>query len=319
MLLNDLYTCAVEEGKKKDPRGSQFVEKILADTKKEFEKLPKGGDEKFDKERLLNPYADTRVLYGDPSIEVHTVLVGIDIDAGELAIADRLRQKGEKIDLVVAHHPSGRAYANFYEVMDMQAEIVHLFGVPINVAEHLLEKRRKEVEQRVMPVNHTRAVDAARLLDIPFMCTHTVADNHVASFLQDLFNKEQPKKVGDIMKLLEEIPEYQDAARHNNPPRIVLGKEVSSTGKIFVDMTGGTEGSVEIFERLSQAGVGTLVAMHLSEKHLENAEKAHLNVVMAGHISSDNVGMNLLFDSLVKECGVLQIRECSGFRRYKHS
>lgn len=319
MRLNDLYQCAVEAGRKSDPRGNEIVEKILSKTKEEFDKLPKEGKDKFDEERLSNPYADTRILHGDPSLEVHTVLVGIDIDVGELLVADRLRQKGDKIDLVVAHHPSGRAYANFYEVMDMQAEIVHSFGVPINVAEHLLEKRMKEVEQRVMPANHTRAVDAARLLDIPFMCTHTVADNHVATFLQALFDKESPKTVGDILKIIEEIPEYQEAAKHNNPPKIVLGKKDSSSGKIFVDMTGGTEGSIEIFERLSQAGVGTLVAMHLGEKHLENAEKAHLNVVMAGHISSDNLGMNLLFDSLIKKCGVLQIRECSGFKRFKRS
>lgn len=319
MRLLDLYQCAVEEGKKKDPRGLEAVEEVLNQEKECYKKLTNDEQEKFDTERLTNPYADTRILHGNPNTDIQTVLVGIDIDSAELLLAERLRAKGEKVDLVISHHPSGRAYANFYEVMDMQAEILHIFGVPINVAEHLLEKRVKEVEKRVMPNNHMRAMDTAHLLDIPFMCTHTVADNQVASCLQEMFDKKRPKKVDEVVKILEGIPEYRDASRYNNPPKILLGGGNSSCGKIFVDMTGGTEGSPDIFERLTQAGIGTLVAMHLSEKHLENAEKAHLNVVVAGHISSDNLGMNLLFDSLIQKFGSLKIIECSGFRRFQHS
>lgn len=318
MRLLDLYQCAVEEGKKKDPRGPETVKDVLHQAKEHYEKLAKDEQEKFDTERLTNPYVDTRILYGNPQSDVQMALIGIDIDAGELLLADRLRAKGEKIDLVISHHPAGRAYANFYEVMDMQAEILQRFGVPINVAEHLLEKRVKEVEKRVMPNNHMRAVDAARLLDIPFMCTHTVADNHVASYLQDVFKREHPKKVDEVVKILAGLPEYNEASRCNNPPKILLGAGKSSCGRIFVDMTGGTEGSPDIFERLTQAGVGTLVAMHLSEKHLENAEKAQLNVVVAGHIPSDNLGMNLLFDSIIRKFGGLKIVECSGFRRFQH-
>jgi len=65
-------------------------------------------------------------------------------------------------------------------------------------------------------------------------------------------------------------------------------------------MTGGTEGSVKLLEKLAQAGVGTLVCMHLSEKHLEEAKKQNLIVVVAGHMASDNLGLNLLLDAV---CG----------------
>jgi len=50
----------------------------------------------------------------------------------------------------------------------------------------------KEVERRLMPVNHTRAVDAARLFNIPFMCLHTPADNMVATYLQNFLMKKSP-------------------------------------------------------------------------------------------------------------------------------
>ena len=43
----------------------------------------------------MNPYADTRILYGDPDTEVSSILVGIDLEVGEVLLADRLREKGQ--------------------------------------------------------------------------------------------------------------------------------------------------------------------------------------------------------------------------------
>jgi len=62
--------------------------------------------------------------------------------------------------------------------------------------------------------------------------------------------------------------------------------------------------------------VSTLVGMHISEDHLENAKKANLNVVIAGHISSDNLGLNLLLDAVEKK-GRLEYVCVSGFERIR--
>jgi len=167
-----------------------------------------------------------------------------------------------------------------------------------------------------MPVNHTRPVDAARLLDIPYLCLHTPADNMVVSYLQALFDKELPARLKDVVKFLKQIPEYQEAARNNAGPRILIGSDDQRTGKVFVDMTGGTSGSKDTLEKLSQSGVGTIVGMHMSEDHRKEAEKHHIHVVIAGHISSDTLGLNLLLDVLEKR-GPLAITECSGFKRIK--
>ena len=215
---------------------------------------------------------------------------------------------------MLSHHPEGRAYANLYSVMQMQSDILHRFGVPINIAEDLMEGRIKEVERRLMPVNHTRAVDAAKLLGIPFMCLHTPADNMVATYLQKIFDEGKPYKISDVMDILKGIPEYKEASFNGAGPKILIGSKNRKAGKIFVDMTGGTEGSKEIFSSLTASGVNTIVGMHLGEEHRKEAEKNHLNVVIAGHISSDNVGLNLLLDELSKN-NSLEIIECSGFKR----
>jgi putative NIF3 family GTP cyclohydrolase 1 type 2 len=96
----------------------------------------------------------------------------------------------------------------------------------------------------------------------------------------------------------------------------VSGSENRKCGKIFVDMTGGTEGPKDIFEKYATSGISTLVGMHLSEEHLKNAKKANLNVIIAGHISSDNLGLNLLFDEIEKE-DQLEFVSISGFERIR--
>ncbi len=315
MLLKQIYKTIVTKGIEADPRGKKAVKESLDKRKSSYEDMKGEEKEFFDKESFTNPYADTRILNGTGDEEVKTALVGIDMEMAELLLADRLSSKGQKIDLVVAHHPEGKAFANFYEVMHMQADILNKFGVPINVAENLLADRVKEVERKLSPVNHTRAVDVARLLGIPFLCVHTPADNMVASYLQSTFDKKRPNTIEDILKILKEIPEYKEAARNNAGPKILIGLKERKTGKIFVDMTGGTEGSKDIFESLVNSGIGTIVAMHLSEAHRKEAEKRHMNVVVAGHISSDNLGMNLMFDG-VQKTGALEVIACSGFRRF---
>jgi len=316
MLLGKIFETVVSKGLEADPRGKDAVLKELERRRDTYNEMKDDEKRFFDMESLKNPYADTRILHGTGDKDIKTVLVGIDMEIGEVLLADRLSLKGKKIDLIISHHPEGRAYANFYEVMHMQADILNKYGVPINIAEALLEGRIKEVERKLSPVNHTRGVDVARLLDIPFICIHTPSDNMVASYLQRTFDEKKPETIGDILKLLREIPEYEEGIKNNAGPKTLIGSKERRAGKIFVDMTGGTEGSKDIFESLANSGVGTIVAMHLGEEHRKKAEECHINVVIAGHISSDNLGMNLMLDEIEK-VDKLEVIPCSGFRRFK--
>ena len=317
MKLKDLFDSAIAVGMTKDPRGQDSVARQLEDAKKQYEKLKDDEKEYFDLSALTNPYADSRLLCGTGQEEVDTVLLGIDIEVGELLLAKALRAEGKRVDAVVAHHPEGTAYARLHEVMAMQSDILGRFGVPMGAAEDLLDKRIADVERRLLPVNHTRAVDAAKLLGIPMLCLHTPADNMVASHLQDLFDSKKPARLSDLMDLLMEIPEYKDAKRTGAGPKIILGSPKRTTGRVMVDMTGGTEGAKEIFQSLVTAGINTVVGMHFSDDHRKEAEKSHVNLVVAGHISSDNLGLNLLLDAVMAKAGTrINVLDCSGFRRF---
>ncbi|MDD5644644.1 MAG: NGG1p interacting factor NIF3 [bacterium] len=316
MKIKDIFEMAVTEGKKEDPRGQKGVSEELIRKKAEYEESSAEEKERFDTEKFSNPYSDTRILYGDVSREVKRVMVGIDIEVAELLLADRVSEKGKKIDLVISHHPEGRALAYLYEVMGIHSDIASIVGIPINISENLMEKRVKEVERRLQPVNHMRAVDAARILDIPFMCIHTAADNHVVSYLQKIFDNKKPQTLKCVMDILNKIPEYRQAGKNGTGPKIFVGNPKRRAGRVLVDMTGGTEGSKELIQKLADAGVGTLVGMHFSEDHVKEAEKHYINMVVAGHISSDNIGLNLLLDKLTAK-GRFDIVECSGFERVK--
>jgi len=309
--LKEIYQLAIKLGMENDPRGLASVEKELKVKEEKYQELTEVKKQEFDLERLNNPYSDTRILAGDEDRQIKRVLAGIDMEVGEILLADRL----QNIDLVLAHHPEGKALAALHDVMHLQEDLLELLGVPINVAESIMSSRINEVKRSLSPVNHNRAVDAARLLGLGFMCVHTPADNMVSTYLTQYLEEKGPRTVGDLIKSLKEIPEYAEAVKANAGPMVFVGSEERKCGKITIDMTGGTSGSESSFEKLAQAGVGTIVSMHMSEKHRKEAEKAHLNVVVAGHISSDSLGMNLFLDDL--EAKGIEVLNCSGLIRVK--
>ncbi len=122
-------------------------------------------------------------------------MVGIDIGGGELLTAYLLNEKGAGIDLVMSHHPAGRALSGLHNVMHVQANILHRLGIDMDIARSLMKSRIEEVARKFLSRNHERPVDIARLLNIPFMCAHTPVDNHVAHFLTRLFDRRKPKRI----------------------------------------------------------------------------------------------------------------------------
>jgi hypothetical protein len=310
MHLKDIYNLAIEMGIRADLRGEEKVYKNLAKTKKKFDELSAVKKEEFDLEKLTNPYSDSRILY-DNGKEVIKVLAGIDVDPQEIIMAKQLGY-----DTVISHHPEGGALADLGDVMYLQAEVLAQYGVPINVASAITKERIAEVTRGISPANHYRSVDAAKLMDINFICLHTPCDNLAAKFLDDYLRKREIETVGDLMKILKEITEYQEAIKRKTGPKIFAGAEDNYTGKIaLTEITGGTSNSKDIYEKMAQAGIGTIVGMHMSEDHKKEAAKYHVNVVIAGHMSSDSLGMNLLLDEVEKR-GV-EVQPFSGLIRIK--
>jgi putative NIF3 family GTP cyclohydrolase 1 type 2 len=314
LKLKNIYNSIVAEGIKCDPRGKKGVNNFLDKIRKEYKALSLEEKRAFDKERLTNPYSDSRILYGNPSKKIKTILTGIDMETPEVLLADALNKRGRKIDLILSHHPEGFALSALHSVMNIQLDVLESVGVSRKKTKKMLDERIGEVARKLHPANVMRPVDAATLLDIPIMCAHTVADNCVSMYLNSIINKKKPKSVQDIIGILLAEPEYRYSVTTGTGPCITLGRPSNKCGKVIIEMTGGTGGSKKIFPELVKAGVKTIIAMHMSEGHFKKAKKHSLNIIIAGHMSSDSLGVNLLLDAIDPKKS-LDIMPCSGFIR----
>ncbi|MFH1036720.1 MAG: NGG1p interacting factor NIF3 [Patescibacteria group bacterium] len=312
MKIKEIYDLAINMGVDADFRGRKGIEDDLERKRGQYEKLHGEEKKEFDIDDLKNPFPDSWILNIAEDKEIKKVLVGIDISPAEILMAGRLGG----IDLVISHHPLGKGLAHLADVMELQCDVLNMYGVPINIAEGLMKEKISEVARGVDAANHQRSVDAAKLLKINLMCLHTPCDNLAANFLKGKVEKEKLDRIEDLMDLLREVPEYKEAGKIGAGPKIFVGSPNNHCGKIaLTEITGGTEGSPKLYEKMAQSGIGTVVGMHVSEEHKKEAEAANINVVIAGHMSSDSLGVNLFLDELEKKG--IEIVPCSGLIRIK--
>jgi len=311
MKIQEIYNLGIKMGIDADFRGGEEIARMLKKKKDKYEKLSEKEKEDFDTEALTNPYLDSRILNIAQDKEVKKILIGVDIDPAELLLAKEIGN----IDLIISHHPLGRGLAALSDVMELQCDILEQYGIPINIAERLMKERMSEVARGINRLNHRRTVDAAKLLGLNLICLHTPCDNLSAKFLKDKIEQENNlMRIGDLLDLLKQIPEYKEAVKFGAGPKVFVGEKENRCGKIAVtEITGGTEGSPKIYEKMAIAGIGTIIGMHMEENHKKEAEAANINVVIAGHMSSDSLGINLFLDELEKKG--IDIIPCSGVIR----
>lgn len=313
MNVKEIFDLGIEIGIENDFRTKKEIQDLLKRNKEDYKKLSKEEQEFFDKEKFVNPYSDTRIHFDNGKKNIKKVLAGIDISIGALLLAKELG-----VDLVINHHPIGFALTGLDDVMDYQVDIMEKYGVPVVVAEKMIHKRISEVTRGLSPANHYVTVDAAKLLGINLINIHTPADNCVTKFVEKEIEKKKPRIVGDILETLNNIEEYREAKKMGAGPILFAGAPKNRCGKVVVtEMTGGTEGAKDIYQTMANAGIGTTVSMHQSEDHRKAAETANLNVVVAGHISSDSIGMNIYLDELEKKG--IEIIPFSGLIRFSRN
>ena len=221
---------------------------------------------------------------------IKKVLFGVDMDTAELLLAKQLGY-----DCVVSHHPRN-TNNNMLDLMNTHIFKLEALGVPRNKSQKLLEERVTELGYNRHVSNSRRSESAAKLLGMPYICIHTPTDILSEKIVQELLDKKflakPDTKVGEVAKALEEIHEYKTSERK---PIIRVGKKDSYAGKIYVLMSGLTGPGPKILKEYFDAGVGTMVLMHIPEKDAKVLKEQNIgNVIVAGHMSSDSLGINKL-------------------------
>lgn len=317
MRFADIYHLAVSMGMAADPRGLSEAEKDLSRTAEHFATLAEKEIISFDLQALYNPYSDSRMLLGEEEAEIKKVMVGIDIEGPEVLLADRLNAGGAGIDLLMSHHPQGRASAAISGVVAIHRGHLERFGLPAEDTAGMVKERQEEVRRKNFSHNHNRTLDLARILGFNFVCLHTVLDNLANDFIYKLIDKEKPRTLGELKDLLFTLPEYQISAANNAPPIIDAGTKENELGRVYVDYTGGASGPQGQYEKLMKQGVNTVLTMYADGDTVKLARELGLNLLLAGHISSDSLGINLFLDEIEKQ-GV-EIVPVSGLIRVRRN
>lgn len=312
-MVQQIFNLGVKLGIIADPRGVVGIKNYLARVKKDYEALKPEDKKYFNTDNLTNPFPDSGIHFDDKKTSVKRLLAGIDISGSEILLASQLGERGKKIDLVIAHHPEGKALGNLHEVMEMGVDMGIALGLPIHLAEKIMEERMRDVSRSLHGINLYQVVNMAEHLGINFINTHTITDNLVHTFIANLIAKRKPTTVGDVLDLLMEIPEYQEARRLGFGPILFAGSPKHRLGKFMIEMTGGTEPSPKIYPELSRSGISTIIGMHMRKETLDKSNEVQLNVIIAGHMSSDSLGMNLFLDELEKKG--IEIVPCGGLIR----
>jgi hypothetical protein len=313
MKLKALYESFIETGIKNDPRSPEQITALLEQRQREYNLMNDQEKAYFKTSHLTNPFTDMDIDFGDPEMEVNKMIVGIDVDSGDLGLVNNLNSKGENIDLVVVHHLINMAFA--HRALELQIDQLITMGIPFAAAHGLFRKRIAEIQLALSPLNRQKTIDAATLYNQPMMGVHTPADNSVYSHLKMKFHQNKPVTVADVNSLLLQEPEFQHAKKMGTGMTLVNGNFNNDCGDIYFSMTGGTWGPKEVLKLMANhTNIGTIVGMHIPQPLLDEAKKLHLNVIVAGHMASDSLGMNILLDEALKKAP-FEIISFGGFHR----
>ena len=232
-----------------------------------------------------------------PGENITRVLAGIDMGAAELTLA---RQLG--YDCVARHHNMVPCLGKLGDlVAQSHYEKLVYYGVPVNVAQKLLEHRKRATEIMFHGSNLDGGPSVARLLGMPYLGLHTPADllgeRTVEAKVAEVYAANDNPTVQEILDNLVTIREYSEAPEGQRPAIWVGGKN-SYAGKTVVDFAGGLGAELDELKALITAGVGTFVCMHMDADIVEALQEDNrCNVLCMGHMASDSIGFNQILDS----------------------
>lgn len=243
-----------------------------------------------------------------PGENIRRVLAGIDMGTPEIMLAKQLGY-----DCVFRHHNLVPRLGHLGELVaeDHFKKMVEN-GVPANIAQKVMERRKREVEIMFHGANFAAASQCAKLLGMPFVGLHTPADllgeRTVEEKLAKLYGEGGMPTVGDLMDAIMEIREFRDAP-DGQRPNIWVGSRESYAGKAVVQFAGGLAAEMDELKALIDAGVGTFVTMHMDGKIVrELQEDNRCNVIVCGHMASDSIGVNRILDAWERIGGIESTR-----------
>ena len=248
--------------------------------------------------------ADSTVYISGSNLE--RIMFGIDIGPADLLLAREL-----ECDAVIAHHPAGgESTLRFPEVLHKQIDFMVTHGVAEAAARAAAQPLITRATMSAHAANHDHTPSFARHIRMPFLNLHLPLDELgrriiVEAIDDHLVTLDRAPVVQDAIDALMTLPEYQRA-----PTRIMVpvGALDNPLGRIAVVHGAGTNGGARIAATYFEAGVGTVLYIHCAGPEVAALQEiGGGNLIVAGHIASDLVGINR-YVSAVEALGVEVVR-----------
>ncbi len=233
--------------------------------------------------------------------KIKKVLIAIDVTSAELILAKNLG-----CDAVIAHHPLGSAALNFYKVFDRHIEFMLEHGVPQDKAADIVKKMKDRIKVKSHAHIYTDVVSAARILGMPLLNIHQPCDEYMRRKILDKIKTGYPDMVSDIVKSIEEIPEFRNS---HTRIKVCYGSKKNKIGRWALVIAAGTNGGFPIAKAYFEHGISTVIYLHIDYKDLTKMyeEKLEGNLIILGHLAGDSIGLNALANRL-EEKGLETVR-----------
>jgi len=223
---------------------------------------------------------------------IRKVLLTVDV-----TIADLMLAKSMQCDAVIGHHPIGTAALNFHRVFDRHIDYMMEHNIPKDIAEHAVKKLKSKAELRAHANIYNDVVSAAKILKMPLVNIHQPCDEYMRKVILSKINSTSIKYVGDIVRSVEELPEYKNAATR---VKVRYGSTKNEAGRWSLVVAAGTNGGFPIAKAYFDYGVCTVIYLHLDYNDLTKLceERLKGNLIVLGHLAGDSIGLNALADKL---------------------
>jgi len=230
-----------------------------------------------------------------PRDEVKRILVGIDIEKDDIALA-----KEEGFDLVLAHHPLN--WAAFLDVMDGHEKLMVRAGVARDRARQS-SSENKASWQGLVDRDHAEQMAGqlsalASELDLGLMNIHLPCDEVGRRILQEHADELPPTATAsELIDRYASLPEIEAAGEGVH---LVCGNAEAALGRTVVIHGAGVNGGYPVANALFDSGVATVVYIHLfsEEQRARLQDENKGNLILTGHYGSDSLGINPLLDAL---------------------
>jgi len=237
-----------------------------------------------------------------PGEDIKRFIFAMDVNVGLLHMA---KQMG--FDAVVGHHPCG-VLLHRGEVYRRHIDLLEIHGISkeksmaalsdsVDAIVRRMENNRFRMLHRECPNQTVLEVDAARILNLPFMNIHNPFDEAGRKILQSKIDEAASQsphwKLKDVLGVIESLPEARYAKDvYGITPRLFIGDPENEASKVVFVHGALSAPHPAIIKFYWENGFKTVVVLHGEFENLEKLRKENQgNLILTGHYLGDSIGM----------------------------